>query len=140
MVEAGNKGTREQGNMGTKSFEDLKVWQLARKFRHDIYQATEKFPVEEKFHLKAQIRDASCSITANIAEGYGRYHYQENIQCCRISRGSVNEVLDHLYTALDEKYISDDIFQKLYQQGREVEKVLNGYIRYLEKEKNKCKK
>ncbi len=117
-----------------KSFEDLKVWQLARKFRHAIYEASEEFPAEEKFHLRAQIRDDACSITSNIAEGYGRYHFQENIQFCRISRGSVNEVLDHLYAAMDEKYITNDTFQKLYKQGREVEKVLNGYIGYLQKE------
>ena len=83
------------------------------------------------------MRRAAISITATLAEGHGRYHYQENIQFCRISRGSINEVLDHIYTALDEKYISQQVFDRLYKQGREVEQVLNGYIRYLERQKPK---
>ena len=117
-----------------RSFEDLTVWQLARKFRHRIYQVSETWPRREMYGLTAQIRDAAVSVTANIAEGYGRYHYRENIQLCRISRGSVNEVLDHLYTALDEGYISKETFDQLYAQGREVERVLNGYINYLKRQ------
>ena len=87
--------------------------------------------------LTAQARDAAVSNTANIAEGYGRCHYGDNIQFCRISRGSVNEVLDHLYTALDEGYILQDVFDELYAQGREVERVLNGYINYLKRQLSK---
>ena len=119
-----------------KGFEGLKVWQLGRKFRRKIYEISRKFPKEEIYCLVQQIRKAAISITANIAEGYGRYHYQENIQFCRISRGSINEVLDHLYTALDEKYVFNKEFQQLYSQGREVEKVLNGYIGYLHRRLN----
>ena len=116
-----------------RTFEDLTVWQLARKFRHRIYQVSETWPRREMYGLTAQIQDAAVSITANIAEGYGRYHYGENIQFCRISRGSVNEVLDHLYAALDEGYISQETFDELYARGREVERVLNGYINYLKR-------
>jgi len=114
-----------------RSFEELTVWKLARQFRHRVYQVSEGWPKREMYGLTAQIRDAAVSVTANIAEGYGRYHYRENIQLCRIGRGSVNEVLDHLYTALDEGYISRQTFDELYAQGREVERVLNGYINYL---------
>jgi four helix bundle protein len=117
-----------------KRFDDLPVWLLARAFRHRIYQVSEGWPRREMYGLTAQIRDAAVSLTANIAEGYGRYHYQENIQFCGISRGSVNEVLDHLYTALDEKYIDKEIFNGLYTKGREVERVLNGYINYLKRQ------
>ena len=118
-----------------KRFEDLKAWQLAREFRKAIYQITKSFPKSEEYILVSQIRRAAIPITANIAEGYGRYYYQENIQFCRISRASINEVLDHLYTVLDEKYITQQVFDRLYKQGREVEQVLNGYIRYLERQK-----
>lgn len=121
-----------------KRFEELTVWQLAREFRHRVYQVSESWPRREMYGLTAQIRDAAVSITANIAEGYGRYHYQENIQLCRISRGSLNEALDHLYTALDEGYISQEIFDELYTQGREVERVLNGYINYLKRQLSKA--
>lgn len=117
-------------------FEDLKVWQMARKFRQEIYKISKVFPKEEMYALTTQIRKASYSITSNISEGHGRYHYQENIQFCRTSRGSINEVLDHLYTALDNAYIKESKFQKLYNQGRKVERVLNGYIGFLQRQAN----
>ncbi|MEW6685612.1 MAG: four helix bundle protein [Candidatus Edwardsbacteria bacterium] len=119
-----------------KRFEDLKVWQEARKFRQGIYNLVKKFPKKELYGLTAQISHSASSITANIAEGYGRYHWQENIQFCRISRGSINETLDHLYTALDCGYITEEEFSEHYQKGRQLEQLLNGYIRYLEKRKN----
>ncbi|MBI5573098.1 MAG: four helix bundle protein [Elusimicrobia bacterium] len=116
-----------------KRFEELKAWQEARKYRQDIYELSKKFHKKELYGLTSQICRAVSSITANIAEGYGRYHWQENIQACRISRGSLNEVLDHLYTALDCKYITQEEFNKYYNNGRNLEQLLNGYIRYLEK-------
>lgn len=89
-----------------KRFEDLEVWQKARKFRQTIYKLSKKFPKEEIYVLTGQIRRAVISITANIAEGHGRYHWQENIQFCRTARGSINETIDHLYRALDCEYIT----------------------------------
>lgn len=78
---------------------------------------------------------ASRSITANIAEGYGRYHYQENIQFCRQARGSLYELLDHFTVALDEKYISQEQFEEFRIEIFESVKILNGYIKYLQKKK-----
>lgn len=117
-------------------FEDLKIWKLAREFRKEIYLVSQKFPKPEQYNLTVQIRRAAVSVTANIAEGHGRYHYQETIQWIRIARGSLNEVLDHLYTALDQKYISQEIFDELYKNGREIERAVNGYISYLQKQKD----
>jgi four helix bundle protein len=133
------RGQDERGEGGStvaefRSFEGLTVWKLARAFRHRIYRVSETWPKREMYGLTAQIRDAAVSVTANIAEGYGRYHYRENMQLCRIARGSVNEVLDHLYTAVDERYIPQETFDELYAQGREVERVLNGYINYLKRQ------
>lgn len=117
-----------------RSFEELTVWKLARRWRQRVYEVSEGWPKREVYGLTAQVRGAAVSVTANIAEGYGRYHYQENIQHCRIARGSVNEVLDHVYAALDAGYISQEVFAELYAQGREVERVLNGYINYLRRQ------
>ena len=114
----------------------MKVWKLSREFRKDIYQISQKFPKQEQYTLTSQIRRAAISITANIAEGHGRYHYQEEIHCLRIARGSLNEVLDHLYAALDHKYINQEVFDRLYKNGREIERTLNGYIGYLQKKKD----
>lgn len=88
------------------SFEDVKAWIMARTFRNNIYKISKNFPKEELYCLVSQIRRAAISIHSNIAEGYGRYSFQENIQFCRIARGSLSEVLDQLYVALDELYIS----------------------------------
>ncbi len=109
-------------------FEDLKIWQAAREFRNDIYLISEGFPKKEQYALAMQIRRAAVSVTANIAEGHGRFHYQEEIQFLRMARGSINEILDHLYTALDQKYIKQSNFDALYAKGRGLEKGVNIYI------------
>ena len=110
-----------------KSFEDVKAWQLGRVFKNKIYYITKKFPGDETYCLIQQIRRAGISITANIAEGYGRYSFQENINFCRISGGSTLEVLDHLYTASDQGYINQTEFNNLCHEGRAVEKAIKGY-------------
>jgi len=119
-----------------KRFEDIKAWQLGREFKKEVYSITKKFPKEETYVLTPQIRRATISITANIAEGFGKYFFQETIQFCRTSRASLNEVLDHLYTALDEGYIKKEEFDRIYQQGRELEKAINGYVDFLKKQKS----
>ncbi len=124
------------GSLKRHSFENVKAWQLTRNFRKSIYNISKNFPKEELYCLTSQIRRAVLSIGANIAEGYGRYNFQENIQFCRIARGSLNEVLDHLYLALDNGYISNEIFTDLYSEGRNIELALNGYINFLKNQKN----
>jgi len=121
------------------SFEDVKAWRFASDFRKEIYKITKDFPKEELYCLVSQLRRASISIHANIAEGYGRYNFQENIQFCRIAQGSLNEVLALLYCVLDEKYISADIFDNLYNKGREVKIAINGYIGFLKQQQNNYK-
>ena len=104
---------------------------MAREYRKAIYTVTKSFPKEELFGLTNQIRRAACSVTANIAEGYGRYGFRDAAQFCVRARGSLNETLDQLYAALDEGYIKQATFESLYEQGREAERVLNGYIAHL---------
>ena len=79
-----------------KTFEDLECWKLARKVRMRISELSKKFPKEETYSLTQHIKKTARSITDNIAEGYGRFHFQENIQFCRISRGSAYEVTNQL--------------------------------------------
>ncbi len=119
-----------------RNFEELELYRECRKFRKDVSILVKSFPKDEKYRLTDQLLRCSRSITANIAEGHGRYHYQENIQFCRQARGSLCESLDHLICALDEKYIDDtqlNDFRKTYDQCL---KLLNGYIFYLNKRKN----
>jgi four helix bundle protein len=121
----------------TKStFEDLEVWKMAKDLRKKISSLVKTFPVDEKYRLTDQMIRASRSVTANIAEGYGRYHYQENMQFSRQARGSLYEILDHLTVAVDEEYIVDDLFEDLRGEVFAIVKKLNGYIQYLDKRKN----
>ncbi len=101
-----------------------------------IYRLIKELPVAEKYNLEDQMRRAALSITNNIAEGHGRYFYQENIQFCRISRGSLMELIDDLNTCIDENYIDKDHLIKLKEEGYIINRMLNGYIAYLKKRKN----
>lgn len=112
-----------------KDFVDLDAWKLGRDFRKRVYTLTRGFPAEEKHVLTAQLRRAALSVTANIAEGFGRYSYQENLQYCRQARGSAYEARDHLTAALDAGYLSRDEWQDTDQLAQRVIQVLNGYIR-----------
>lgn len=111
-----------------RSFEDLHAWQLARELRSSIYRASKTFPECEKYALTDQIRRAAVSVTANIAEGYGRFHYQENLQFCRQARGSLYETIDHLIAANDLGYLPDPLFTELKSSAYRCLKMLNGYI------------
>lgn len=117
------------------TFEDLEVWQLCRNLRKEIYKITKTFPNDEKYVLIRQIRTAAISSTANIAEGFGRFHYQENIQFCRQSRGSLFEIIDHLITSHDERYIDDEKYNVLKALSYRCIKVLNAYIASIKKRK-----
>lgn len=119
-----------------QSFEDLKVWQVARKIRIEIFELVKKFPNEEKFRLTDQVIRSSRSISDNISEGYGRFHHQENIQFCRIGRGSAYELINHLVTAHDCLYITDNELSYHKNQVTRCIQMINGYIRYLKKAKN----
>ena len=121
--------------MGYKSFEELEVYKAAREFRKKIYKLVKELPTEEKYNLAGQMRRAAVSLTNNIAEGHGRYFFQENIQFCRISRGSLMELIDDLNTCIDEEYFPRDFLEKLKEEGYRINKMINGYIAYLKKRK-----
>ena len=92
------------------SFEKLNVWQEARKFISEIYALTKSFPSDEKFGLTNQIRRASVSIAANIAEGTSRVSSKDQAHFTNHSYSSLMEVLNHLYISLDLSYISNERF------------------------------
>lgn len=117
------------------SFEDLEVWRQGRKIQRIVRQMIKRFPKVERYRLEDQMIRSSRSIARNIAEGYGRYHYQENIHFCRISRGSLSEVLNDSITALDENYITQDELKELRREIEINNRLLNGYINYLRKAK-----
>lgn len=115
------------------NFKDLDVWKKARELRMDISDLITQFPDKEKFRLTDQIVRASRSVTANIAEGSGRFYYKENIQFCRQARGSLYELNDHIICAYDEGYIDEPTLQMIDAKIIYCLKLLNGYIGYLKK-------
>jgi four helix bundle protein len=118
-----------------KSFEDLNCWKISTDLRRTCSKIVKSFPQDEKYKLVDQIVRASRSVTANIAEGFGRYRYQEYIQFCRQSRGSLYELIDHFIVARDEGYISELEFSQVREQISNALAVLNGFINYLLKAK-----
>ena len=116
-------------------FRDLEVWQKCKVLRKDLWKVSKTFPAEEKYRLADQVIRASRSVTACIAEGYGRFHYQENIQFCRQARGSLYELIDHIDVAEDCEYVGDDKSEELIAFIKKCISILNGYIKHLKKQK-----
>ena len=92
------------------------------------------YPKEEKYSIVDNMKRAARSATQNIAEGFGRFHYRENLQFCRISRGSLFELTDDLITSLDEGFISKEDYDLGREKITNALALLNGYISYL----NRC--
>lgn len=115
-----------------KSFEELECWKAATLLRIFVSQNILKhLPHDENYALKNQLRRSSRSISDNIAEGFGRYHYQENIQACRIARGSLYESLNQVITTFDEGYIKKETIDEFKIIFENTKSLLNGYINYL---------
>ena len=91
-----------------KSFEELNCWKEAVVLRKSLKVFLDSLPKSEEYRLKDQVTRCLRSVTNNIAEGFGRFHFQENIQFCRISRGSLFELKDHFIIALEEGYMNEE--------------------------------
>src|ERR1700704_1680339 len=116
-----------------QTFEDLEVYRVAREFRKAMYDVTRRLPDLGKYDLGSQIRRAAISLTNNIAEGHGRFHYPDQIRFMLQSRGSLEELVDDLNVCLDEGYHSTEKVGKLKETAQSVLALLNGYLRYLRK-------
>ena len=114
-----------------RSFEDLDCWKVAREVREFVRQIVGGLPKVEKYRLGDQLTRASRSITANIAEGYGRFHYLDSSKFFSNARGSTYEVLDHLITASDEGLIDSKVLDQARRLIESAIKLNNGYTKYL---------
>ena len=113
--------------------EELPCYQEARKFRIAISGLCRSLPKTEEYRLKDQMLRASRSVTANIAEGFGRHHHQENIQFCRQARGSLIEMRDHLHVAIDEGFFKESEIISFYELLETTLASINGYLSYLQR-------
>jgi four helix bundle protein len=123
------------GQPGRRGFEDLECYKLALHVVVGVQTLIKSLPPEEKFDLAVQIRRSSKSVTANIAEGYGRYHYLDSLYKYSIARGELNETLSHVINAKVLGYIDQTMFEPLYSLIREAEQTLNGYMSYVQRQR-----
>ncbi|MDO8529611.1 MAG: four helix bundle protein [bacterium] len=112
-----------------KHFYDLEVWKIAHKLRIEVYEFTKKFPAEERYAVIDQIRRAAASICANIAEGFGRYHYTDKIKFYYNARGSACEVQDFIFLSRDLGYIDTEVARKIFSEYEQLNKKINNFIK-----------
>ena len=110
-------------------FSDLEAWKQAHDLVDLIYQLTKTFPSSEIYGLTSQLRRAAISITANIAEGFSRYHYKDRLRFYYDARGSLSEVQSELLDAKKIGFIVDNSFGNIWDKTEMVHIVLGGLIR-----------
>ena len=114
-----------------KRFEDIEAWQKSREITRLIYAITKAGEFARDFGLRDQIRRASVSIMANIAEGFARRTDKDFANFLNVSRSSVAEVQSHLYVALDLEYVAAADFESVYAKLDEVSRMIFGLVRHL---------
>ena len=123
----------QRNNVGLES---LEIWRKAVDYAVDVCKnVIPYFPSEEKWALASQLRKSVQSIPANIAEGYGRFNFQETIHFCYIARGSMAETKTHLVIAHRMDYIDESTYLKYLDQLAELGKMTHGYIKHLQEQK-----
>lgn len=115
-----------------ESFEQLTVWQEGQNLAVSIYSITKNFPKDELFALTNQLRRAASSISANIAEGFGRQTSKDKIHFYVMAYGSLLEVKNFLYLSNKLTYINDKDLDKLLQQCASCQKLINASKRSLQ--------
>ena len=111
----------------TKTFKELIVWQKSHKLVLEIYKVTRSYPKEEVYSLTNQIRMASVSIAANIAEGYKKKTKASKLNFLNISEGSLEEVKYYIILSKDLEFISEKEFNQLESITEEVGRLISGY-------------
>jgi len=124
------------GDKSFKSFEDLQCWQACREVRVFIIELVKNYPKEERYSIVDNMKRSARSTTQNIAEGFGRFHYKENLQFCRISRGSLFELTDDLISSIEEGFINKEDYELGRNKISNALALLNGYIKYLNSKAN----
>lgn len=123
-----------------EKFEDVLAWQKGREMTQAIYRLSGRGEFAKDFGLKDQIRLAAVSITSNIAEGFERGGNKEFVQFLSHAKGSAGEVRSQLYVAADERYISEESFNEMYERCIEIGRLVDGFMAYLQKTELKGRK
>jgi four helix bundle protein len=115
--------------------ENFELYNASRRLRKKTYEFIKQLPAEEKYCLGSQMRRAAVSVSNNIAEGHGRWHYLENVHFCCIARGSIDELIDDYNTCTDEGYGQTGFPEELKKDARQLIAKVNSYILYLRNSK-----
>jgi len=121
-------------------FEDLEIWKKSRILSDKVYPLTFEEPISSDYRIKDQMRGSVGSIMDNIAEGFERGSRFEFINSLTIAKGETGELKSQLYRCLDNKYISQNLFDELYNLADELTKMITSFINYLNKSKIKGQK
>jgi len=121
-------------NKKIKDFYDLDAWQKANTFAVEVYNITKSFPKSEFYGITNQLCRAASSITANIAEGFSRYHFNDKVRFYHNARGSVSEIQSFLFLSKDIGYLRSTDFDKMFNFTKDVGMLINGLIRSIEKQ------
>ncbi|MGD0264935.1 MAG: four helix bundle protein [Candidatus Methylomirabilota bacterium] len=116
---------------GIEKFEDIEAWKEARELTGEVYRATKAKAFDRDIGLREQLRRASVSVMANIAEGFDCRSDREFVKFLGYSMRSASELQSHLYVALDQEYLSRESFSRLYKRSTKVKNLIGGFIRYL---------
>ena len=119
--------------MKIKRFEDLECWQEARILMKMIYELIKKTAISNDFRLKDQFIGAGISIMNNVAEGFDSQSNNEFMRFLKISRRSISEVENCLYVAIDQGYITQEVFTNTFNQAEKERQLVDGMLRYLRK-------
>ncbi len=114
-----------------RGYRDLECWQKADDLVVEIYRVTKQFPKEEIYGLTSQMRRASISVAANIAEGSARQHRKEYIQFLYLAQSSLTELGYYIHLARRLNYIKEETYKQLDKRHQEIGKMLNGFIKWL---------
>lgn len=117
-------------------FEQLELWKKVRAFKKEVIEEAKKWSAEEKFKLIDQTIRSSRSINALLAEGHGRFTSADQLHFCIQARGSLSETINHLIDAIDEEYITAERLNYFKEKGKEIERMLNGYIKFLRNQRD----
>lgn len=123
--------------MRIKNFTDFDAWKKGHELVLIVYQITKNFPKSEIYGIISQMQRAATSITANIAEGFSRYHYKEKINFYYNARGSVSELENFTYVSRDIKYLSLLQVKNIINLCNDTRRLINGLIKSIQKQINK---
>jgi four helix bundle protein len=112
-------------------FEDLEAWKVSREMTQDVYNLFRREPLSRDFGLRDQICHSDVSVMSNIAEGFERDGRREFVNFLSMAKGSSGELRSQRYVALDQEYISEQEFTRIYDKTIQNCRLISGLIKYL---------